>query len=76
MSIRYPISAGFHLLRDITDPESSALYHPQIVTIKIGPDSREFTVPRPLLCGLSAYFDKAFSTNFAKARPVASLFQM
>lgn len=40
------------------------LYRPVLVTIIVDVPAREFHVPRALICGRSAYFEKAFSERF------------
>ncbi|KAK5127595.1 hypothetical protein LTR85_006935 [Meristemomyces frigidus] len=44
------------------------LYRPVMVTVKIGPALTEYTIPRALICGHSAYFDGAFSERFKEGQ--------
>ncbi|KAK5127408.1 hypothetical protein LTR85_006747 [Meristemomyces frigidus] len=46
--------------------EINKLYSPELVRIIIKPTCTEFQVPRALICGKSAYFEKAFSVTFTE----------
>lgn len=44
------------------------LYKPQLVSILVGPNSREFAVPRSIICDRSEYFRKAFEGSYIEGR--------
>ncbi|KAK5115005.1 hypothetical protein LTR85_010043 [Meristemomyces frigidus] len=45
-----------------------SLYRPIMVTIQVGSPPQEFQAPRGLICGQSAYFERAFNERFAEGR--------
>lgn len=48
------------------------MYSP-VVTLRVGPERRDFLVHRALLCGDSKYFKKAFKGSFEEARTSISV---
>lgn len=42
------------------------LYNPQLASIHVGPNSRQLSVPRSLVCDLSDYFRAAFEGKYSK----------
>lgn len=58
-----PIPAQHSAISLVPQPQLAVrdLYRPVMVTIKLEKTGTEFTIPRALICGQSAYFDRAFN---------------